>query len=230
MYKRRFARCGNNLYKPVPLNFPLYAWNSFLFIHSIISILVTDIKVNLYPGNWSTLPKLRVPGNWSQPCLCPNLSDFYVILLQHVWALFSGGAPWHSLLGRRKACLFLLICKWIRLWFNKSPNQRIKYKTGSARLDSVIAESCQTCKWAIAWQNQQNDMCTQQRLRSVWAFAQSDQSPLSAWRNLGSLAAQWAHNEDWSDWANAQADPSLCWVHRSYCWLCHSTAQIKLSR
>ena len=31
-------------------------------------------------------------------------------------------------------------------------------------------------KWATSWQNQQNGMCTQWRLRSVWASAQSDQS------------------------------------------------------
>ena len=30
-------------------------------------------------------------------------------------------------------------------------------------------------KWACALQNQQKDLCTQRRLRSVWASAQSDQ-------------------------------------------------------
>ena len=30
--------------------------------------------------------------------------------------------------------------------------------------------------WAASWQNQQNGMCTQQRLRSAWASVQSDQS------------------------------------------------------
>ena len=30
--------------------------------------------------------------------------------------------------------------------------------------------------WATAWQNQQNDLCAQRRLRSAWASAQSDQS------------------------------------------------------
>ena len=24
----------------------------------------------------------------------------------------------------------------------------------------------------------------------------------------------------WSDWADAQADLSLCWAHRSFCWFC----------
>ena len=39
-------------------------------------------------------------------------------------------------------------------------------------------------------------LCAQWRLRSAWASAQSDQSSLSAWRKLGSLATQWAHSED----------------------------------
>ena len=30
--------------------------------------------------------------------------------------------------------------------------------------------------WAAAWQNQQNGLCAQRRLRSAWASAQSDQS------------------------------------------------------
>ena len=37
---------------------------------------------------------------------------------------------------------------------------------------------------------------TQQRLRSTWASTQSDQSSMSAWRKLGSLATHWAHSED----------------------------------
>ena len=44
---------------------------------------------------------------------------------------------------------------------------------------------------ATSWQNQQNDMCSYQRLRSPWASAQSDQSLLSAWRKWGSLATHW---------------------------------------
>ena len=39
---------------------------------------------------------------------------------------------------------------------------------------------------------------------------------LSAWRKLGSLATHWAHSEDWSDWADAQADLSLRWAHSHF--------------
>ena len=56
---------------------------------------------------------------------------------------------------------------------------------------------------------------------SVWS-----ESSLSAWRKLGSLATHWAHSEDWSDWADAQADLSLCWVHVPFCWFCHKVAHI----
>ena len=38
--------------------------------------------------------------------------------------------------------------------------------------------------------------------------------PLSALRRLG------------SDWVDAQADPSLRWAHRSFCWFCHEAAHI----
>ena len=84
--------------------------------------------------------------------------------------------------------------------------------------------------WAAAQQNQQNDLCTQWILRSTWASAQSDQSLLLAWRSIGSLAAHWAHSNDWSDWVDAQAgDLSLHWTHRSFCWFCHVAAHIVIS-
>ena len=64
-------------------------------------------------------------------------------------------------------------------------------------------------KWAALWQNQQNGMCAQRRLRSAWASAQSDQSSLAAWRKLRSLATHWAHSED-SDQTGQM--PKLIWV------------------
>ena len=78
--------------------------------------------------------------------------------------------------------------------------------------------------WAVAWQNQQNNLCTQQRLRSAWASALPDQS--LRWWIVGSSATHWVHCEDWSDWADAQADLSLRWVHRSFCWFCHEAAHM----
>ena len=69
-------------------------------------------------------------------------------------------------------------------------------------------------KWAPLSQNQQNGMCTQQRLRLDWAVWSA--SLLSKWRKPGSLATQWVHSEDWSDWVDAQADLSLRWVHSHF--------------
>ena len=57
-------------------------------------------------------------------------------------------------------------------------------------------------------------------IRQVWSV-----SSLSPWRNLGSLATQLAHSEDWSGWVDAQADLSLRWVHRSFCWFWCAAAQ-----
>ena len=44
--------------------------------------------------------------------------------------------------------------------------------------------------------NQQNGLCAQQRLRSVWASTQSDQSSLSAWRKFRAKATHKVHSED----------------------------------
>ena len=44
-------------------------------------------------------------------------------------------------------------------------------------------------------------------IRPVWSG-----SSLSAWRKLGSLATHWAHSEDWSDWAHAQAEDWSDWA------------------
>ena len=48
-------------------------------------------------------------------------------------------------------------------------------------------------------------------IRPIWS-----ESSLSAWRKLGSLATHWVQSEDWSEWADAQADPSLHWAHRHF--------------
>ena len=83
--------------------------------------------------------------------------------------------------------------------------------------------------WAASRPNQQNGMCTQQRLRSTWASAQSDQSLLCPHEESWSLAIIRAHLSLWSDWVDAQADLSLHWMQRSFCWFCHEAAHFTLS-
>ena len=62
---------------------------------------------------------------------------------------------------------------------------------------------------ATAWQNQQNDMGAQRRLRSAWVSTQSDQSLLcSLWQAKNSRLPH-SDSEDWSDWVGPQADLSL---------------------
>ena len=47
---------------------------------------------------------------------------------------------------------------------------------------------------------------------------QTDQSALSAWRKLGSVATHWAQCQQrlWSDWADAQVDLSIRWAHSHF--------------
>ena len=44
----------------------------------------------------------------------------------------------------------------------------------------------------------------------------------SSWRSIGSLATHKVHSED------AQADLSLHWAHRSFCWFCHAVAHFRM--
>ena len=59
---------------------------------------------------------------------------------------------------------------------------------------------CAQCRLRSAWAKKawvfSYPLSTQRRLWSDWASTQSDQSSLSAWRKLGSLATHWAHSED----------------------------------
>ena len=62
-------------------------------------------------------------------------------------------------------------------------------------------------KWHVHPANSQISL----GIRPVWS-----ESSLSAWGKLGSLATHWVHREDWSDWADAQADLSLHWAHSQF--------------
>ena len=105
-------------------------------------------------------------------------------------------------------------------------NENIHKKEGGSYYVVLLSNNLIT-KWAASWQNQ---LCSQRRLRSAWAFAQSEQS---------SLCAQWVakdprflhvDSEDWSDWADAQADLSPRWAHIPFSWFCHEAAQIRLGQ
>ena len=59
-------------------------------------------------------------------------------------------------------------------------------------------------------------LCDQQRLKSAWASAQSDQSSLSAWRKLGSLPTHWADSEDSDQTGPMPRLIYLCWAHSHF--------------
>ena len=58
-------------------------------------------------------------------------------------------------------------------------------------------------------------------IRPVWSvFAVRMKK---AWVLSYPVSTQWRF---WSDWADAQADPSLRWVHGSFCWFCCEAAHV----
>ena len=89
-------------------------------------------------------------------------------------------------------------------------------------------------KWAAAWQNQQNYLCAQRRLRSAWASPSVwSESSLCALLVAKDPMLLHADSEDSdqigrmpSPILSAQADLSLRWAHRLFCWFCHAHAQM----
>ena len=68
------------------------------------------------------------------------------------------------------------------------------------------------------WQNQQNVMCTQQKLRSAWASAQSDQSLHCALNGYIATDLRFLcvdSKGDQTGWMPRLI--CLCWAHRSFC-------------
>ena len=59
-------------------------------------------------------------------------------------------------------------------------------------------------------------LCTQQRLRSAWASTKSDQSSMCTQLVAKDLSSLHTDSEDWSNWADAQADLSLHWAHTQF--------------
>ena len=72
-------------------------------------------------------------------------------------------------------------------------------------------------------------MCAQRRLRSASASAQSYQSSLSAWRNLGSLVQHWAQSEDFDQTGRMHRLIRVFAGRTSTCLFCHSAAQFYVS-
>ena len=77
--------------------------------------------------------------------------------------------------------------------------------------------------WAVSRSNQQNGMCTQRRLRSAWASAQSS---LATWKKLKSLAIIGVHSvaSDQTGWM-----PRLIWVHWAQRPFFHEAGHFTLS-
>ena len=64
-------------------------------------------------------------------------------------------------------CIFISVTAVMTTAFKVLKAQGMPNDTGKWRI----------AIWAASWQNQQNGMCAQRRLRSAWASAQSDHQP-----------------------------------------------------
>ena len=75
--------------------------------------------------------------------------------------------------------------------------------------------------WAASWQIQQNDLCTQRRLRSAWAFAQSDQ-------NLRCALNGYPRTQCFFRWTAKTVIRLGGCPGWSFCWFYHAAAHLIL--
>ena len=143
---------------------------------------------------------------------------------------FTGVAIWFSVLTTPVWTMWR-IPKLLK--YSSTPLAPCRYPLSPGRELLCNRRSCDDCCfmiWAAAQQNQQNDMCTQRRLRSAWHLPSLIR--VFTVRIIGNYKDPMflhADSEDWSDWADAQADLSLCWAHRSFCCFCHAVAHLCFS-
>ena len=87
---------------------------------------------------------------------------------------------------------------------------------------------CKTSSiWAASWQNQQNGLCVQRRLRSAWASAQFDQSlpcpheeslaPKLPTKYTAKTLIRLGRCSGWSESSLGT---------QSFCWFCHEAAHL----
>ena len=165
------------------------------------SILTCKLGINLYSENWATswenlFVSYAINKGADQPAHPRSLISAFVlrcldsiISLSFLMCNFKTLASLWSWAG------------WFESYLVANPEDR--FSRDEAQLLGIIWIPLRQYKWAALWQNQNNGMCAQRRLRSAWASAQSDQSgcpgwsetSLSAWSKLGSLAILRAHGE-----------------------------------
>ena len=103
---------------------------------------------------------------------------------------------------------FVRACVRARLWLNA--NQRNYLCSDQAYMSHGMTKPT---KWPVRPAKTQISL----GIRPVWSES--------------SLCARWVANSRgqrrlWSDWAEAQADLSLSWAHRSFFCFCHTAAHI----
>ena len=196
MYYKKKEEIPRNSFRPTQSHILDETWNKSLFFFSLI--YQTGILVIFQACLLSQVSRLA--GNLCRP-LCDANSHLTSLLLKQA-AKWSHVAPRlcckqtyctasasvdagvgqvskeEEQFGKTKAKEIASM----EILKNLSEDERIKlerlkteYQSWKAEMRVVGIRIC-TIIWATSWQNQRNGTCAQQRLRSVWASAQSDQS------------------------------------------------------
>ena len=130
--------------------------------------------------------------------------------MKSLWQAFNHTAEYDAMISDYFRQQFSSGVSQLPLRYGMNPHQKpAQISTILSKLPLTgIMSRCMTTKptkWPVRPVKTQISLS----IRPVWS-----ESWLSTWRNLWSSATYWAHSEDWSVWADAQPDLSLCWAHK----------------
>ena len=155
----------------------------------------------------------HLSASWTAICLHHELPLIFIMNCH--WS-----ASWTAICLHHKLPLIIMNCHWSSSWtaidlHHELPLVCIMNCHWSASWTAIYTLLLSGFFiWAASWQNQQNDVCAQWRLRSAWASIQSDQRLCCALWVAKDPSFLHADSEDWSDWVDDQTGrmPRLIWV------------------
>ena len=170
--------------------------------------LFSEFQTSIWATSWQNQQMVCAPSEDSdQPGHPPSLISVFVVRSMGSWGhnvslcgkwrlIRLGGCPgWSEFsLGAQAFCWFCHVAAHFLILL-------------LLQGDKLSCDMTKPTKW----------LCVQRRLRSAWAFAQSDQS-LSCphEESLGPQLPTEYKRRLWSDWADTQAYLSLRWAHTHF--------------
>ena len=154
-------------------------------------------------------------------------SQYSYRTINHLWQTYSSSSFCMLSVNYfgNSTCLLCFSCFFSLLLFVKLQNRKYLLASGHIYYDNMRSKTKKNI-WAATWQNQQNECAPSEdsdqpgHPPSLISLRHPHEESLGP-----ELSIERTAKTDQTGWmADAQADLSLHWAHRSFCWFCHVVA------